>query len=295
MCSLPESERPVDRAAGMMEKILISLSGEPLVEAGSEDIPAEESMVTNAVMTAELEGITPALGYDGGKNLMNPWPMEVEESPVAGKDVISIPDDVVLISDEDVVSIPDAKELGRMMEDDYVSSGVVKLMSKEGTIRNTSLEESGLSEHMDVDIVLYQPHPSTLVHPSSPAPQVPRCTGSSVQPGSKHHQYDLSSLPEQSKELTLHQRLGPPVDIRASWPSRGGSLISWMTEQPPHMSRSSACPGPPLLLLSPPWSHIPTRPCFPRPYLPSHRRSPSSPGYPLHSPSPSSHCPLYRL
>src|SRR5258705_10722031 len=123
---------------------------------------------------------------------MNPQPMEVEESPVAGKDVISIPDDVISISDEDVVSIPDvilipdAKELRRMMEDDYVPSGVVKPMSKEGMIGNSSLEESELSQCMDVDIVLYQPCPSTLVHPSSPAPQVPRCTGSSVQPGSKH-------------------------------------------------------------------------------------------------------------
>src|SRR5260221_432656 len=222
MCSLPESERPVDLPPGMMEKILISSSGEPLVQAGSEDIPAEESMVTNAVMTAELEGITPASGYDGGKNLMNLQPMEVEESPVAGKDIISIPDDVLSISDEDVVSIPDvvlipdAKELRRMMEDDYMPSGVVKPISREGMIRNTSLEESGLSECMDVDIVLYQPHPSTLVHPSSPAPQVPRCTGSSIQPGSKHHQDDLSSLPKQSKESTLHQRLGQPVDLRAS-------------------------------------------------------------------------------
>src|SRR5260221_239841 len=270
MCSLLESERPVDLPPGMMEKILISLSGEPLVQAGSENIPAEESMVTNAVMTAELEGITPALGYDGGKNLMNPQPMEVEESPVAGKDVILIPDDVVSISDEDVVSIPDAEELRRMMEDDYVPSGVVKPMSKEGMIRSTSLEESGLSECMDVDIVLYQPRPSTLVHPSSLAPQVPRCTGSSIQPGSKRHRDDLSSSPKQSKELTLCQRLGPPVDIRASWPSWGGSLISWMTEQPPHMSRSSAHPGPPLLPLSPPQSHIPTCPHSPRPYLPSH-------------------------
>src|SRR5258707_4883936 len=286
MCSLLKSERPADLPPGMMEKILISLSGEPLVQAGSEDIPAEESMVTDAVMTAELEGITPASGYDGGKNLMNPQLMEVEESPVAGKDVILIPDDVI--------SIPDAKELRRMMEDDYMPSGVVKLMSKEGMIGNTSLEESGLSEHMDVDVVLYQPCPSTLVHPSSLAPQVPRCTGSSIQPGSKHHQDDLSSSPEQSKELTLCQRLGLPVDLQASWPSRGGSLISWMTEQPPHMSRSSACPGPPLLLLSPPWSHIPTRPCLPRPYLPSHRRSPSSRGYRRHSPSPSSHGPHYR-
>src|SRR5260221_8432501 len=262
----------------MVEKILISSSGERLVQAGSEDIPAKESMVTNAVMTAELEGITPASGYDGGKNLMNPQPMEVEESPVAGKDIISI---------------PDAEELRRMMEDDYVPSGVVKPMSKEGMIGNTSLEESGLSECMDVDIVLYQPCPSTLVHPSSPAPQVPRCTGSSVQPGSKRHRDDLSSLPEQSKELTLHQRLGPPVDIRASWPSRGGSLISWMTEQPPHMSRSSAHPGPPLLLLLPPQSHIPTHPCSPHPYLPSHRHSPSSRGYCCCSPLPSSHGPHY--
>src|SRR5260221_1709255 len=182
-------------------------------------------MVTDGVMTAELEGITPALGYDGGKNLMNPQPMEVEESPVAGKDVIPIPDDV-LISDEDVisipdvVSIPDAGELRRMMEDDYMPSGVVKPMSKEGMIRNA---ESGTSEHMDVDVVLYQPwpsmpRPSTLVHPSSPAPQVPRCTGSSIQPGSKCHRDDLSSSPKQSKELTLHQRLGPPVDLQASWP-----------------------------------------------------------------------------
>src|SRR5258707_10381258 len=169
MCSLLESERPMDLPPDMMEKILISSSGEPLVQAGSEDIPAKESMVTNAVMTAELEGITPASGYDGGKNLMNPQPMEVEESPVAGKD------------------IPDAEELRRRMEDDYMPSGVVKLMSKEGMIRNASLAESGLSEHMDVDIVLYQPCPSTLVHPSSLAPQVPRCTGSSIQPGSKCH------------------------------------------------------------------------------------------------------------
>src|SRR5258706_9095843 len=135
-------------------------------------------------MTAELEGITPASGYDGGKNLMNPQPMEVEESPVAGKDIISIPDDVVSISDEDVVlipdviSIPDAKELRRMMDDDYMPSGVVKVMSKEGMIGITSLEESGLSEHMDVDIVLYQPHPSTQLNPSSLPPQVPRCTES---------------------------------------------------------------------------------------------------------------------
>src|SRR5260370_27281988 len=153
--------------SGMMEKILISPSSEPLVQAGSEDIPAEESMVTNAVMMAELEGITPASGYDGGKNLMNPQPMEVEESPVAGKD---IPDDVVSISNEDVISIPDAEELRRMMEDDYMPSGVVKPMSKEGMIGNASLAESGLSECMDVDIVLYQPCPSTLVHPSSLAP-----------------------------------------------------------------------------------------------------------------------------
>src|SRR5260221_6159047 len=100
---------------------------------------------------------------------------------------------------------------------------------------------------MDVDVVLYQPHPSTLVHPSSLAPQVPRCTGSSIQPGSKHPRDDLSSSPKQSKELTLHQRLGPPVDIRASWPLQGGSLISWMTEQPPQMSHSPAHPGPPPL------------------------------------------------
>src|SRR5258705_13221484 len=80
MCSLLESERPADLPPGMMEKILISSSGEPLVQAGSEDIPAEESMVTDAVMMAELEGITPASGYDGGKNFMNPQPMEVEES-----------------------------------------------------------------------------------------------------------------------------------------------------------------------------------------------------------------------
>src|SRR5258707_8798978 len=278
MCSLLESERPMDLPPDMMEKILISLSGEPLVQAGSEDIPAEESMVTNAVMTAELEGITPASGYDGGKNLMNPQPMEVEESPVAGKDIISI---------------PDAEELRRMMEDDYMPSGVVKPMSKEGMIGNTSLEESGLSEHMDVDIVLYQPCPSTLVHPSSLAPQVPRCTGSSVQPGSKCCRDDLSSSPKQSKELTLCQRLGPPVDIQASWPSRGGSLISWMTEQPPHMSHSSACPGPPLLPLSPPWSHIPTRPHLPHPYLPSHCCSPSSHGYRRRSPLPSSCGPCY--
>src|SRR5258708_6266450 len=104
----------------------------------------------------------------------------------------------------------------------------------------------------------------------------------------------LSSSPEQSKELTLHQRLGPPVDIRASRPSRGGSLISWMTEQPPHMSCSSARPDPPLLLLSPPWSHIPTCPHSPHPYLPSHCCSPSSHGYRHHSPSPSSRGPHYR-
>src|SRR5260221_9826224 len=125
MCSLPKSERPADLPPGVVGEILISSSGEPLVQAGSEDIPAKESMVINAVMMAELEGITPASGYDGGKNPMNPQPMEVEESPVAGKDVISI---------------PDAEELRRMMEDDYMPSGVVKPMSKEGTIGDTSLE-----------------------------------------------------------------------------------------------------------------------------------------------------------
>src|SRR5260370_7748440 len=110
-------------------------------------------MVTNAVMRDELEGITAASGYDGGKNLMNPQPMEVEESPVAGKD---IPDDII--------SIPDAEELRRMMEDDYMPSGVVKPMSKEGMIGNASLAESGPSKFMDVDIVFYHPFPSTLVH-----------------------------------------------------------------------------------------------------------------------------------
>src|SRR5258708_13764006 len=67
-----------------------------------------------------------------------------------------------------------------------------------------------------------------------------------------------------------------------------------MTEQPPHMSHSSACPGPPLLLLSPPQSHIPTFPCSPCPYLPSHCCLPSSCGHCCHSPSPSSHTPHYR-
>src|SRR5258708_13152316 len=76
----------------------------------------------------------------------------------------------------------------------------------------------------------------------------------------------------------------PPVDLQASRLSWGGSLISWMTEQPPHMSHSSACPGPPLLLLSPPQSHIPTCPHSPHPYLPSCRCSPSSCGY--HPPWP---------
>src|SRR5260370_18122067 len=66
-----------------------------------------------------------------------------------------------------------------------------------------------------------------------------------------------------------------------------------MTEQPPHMSHSSACPGPPLLPLSPPRSHIPTHPRLPCPYLPSHRCSPSSHGYRCCSPSPSSHRPHY--
>src|SRR6266436_4188560 len=66
-----------------------------------------------------------------------------------------------------------------------------------------------------------------------------------------------------------------------------------MTEQPPHMSHSSACPGPPLLPLSPPWSHIPTCPHLPHPYLPSHHRLPSSHGYHCHSPLPSSHGPHY--
>src|SRR5258708_35464774 len=66
-----------------------------------------------------------------------------------------------------------------------------------------------------------------------------------------------------------------------------------MTEQPPHMSHSSACPGPPLLLLLPPWSHIPTCPCLPCPYLPSHCCLPSSHGYHHHSPSPSSPSPHY--
>src|SRR5258708_24980441 len=121
-----------------------------------------------------------------------------------------------------------------------------------------------------------------IIIPPTPAPQVPRCTGSSVQPGSKHCRDDSSSSPEQSKELTLHQRLGPPVDIQASQPLRGGSLISWMTEQPPHMSRSSAHPGPPLLPLLPPRSHIPTCPHLPHPYLPSCCHSPSSCGYHCH-------------
>src|SRR5258707_328924 len=66
-----------------------------------------------------------------------------------------------------------------------------------------------------------------------------------------------------------------------------------MTEQPPHMSQSSAHPFPPLLLLSPPWSHIPTCPHLPCPYLPSHHHLPSSGGYCRHSPSPSSHRPHY--
>src|SRR5260370_1392452 len=66
-----------------------------------------------------------------------------------------------------------------------------------------------------------------------------------------------------------------------------------MTEQPPHMSRSSACPGPPLLLLSPPQSHIPTHPHSPHPYLPSHHCLPSSCGYCHHSPLPSSCRPHY--
>src|SRR5258708_19802500 len=97
--------------------MLISSSGEPLGQAGSEDIPAEESMVTDAVMMAELEGITPALGYDGGKNLMNPQPMEVEESPVAGKDIL-----------DDVFSIPDAKELTSMMKHNYMPHPLFKLI-----------------------------------------------------------------------------------------------------------------------------------------------------------------------
>src|SRR5258708_313068 len=66
-----------------------------------------------------------------------------------------------------------------------------------------------------------------------------------------------------------------------------------MTEQPPHMSCSSARPGPPLLLLLPPQSHIPTCPHSPCPYLPSCCHSPSSHGYHHHSPSPSSHGPCY--
>src|SRR5258708_30295370 len=66
-----------------------------------------------------------------------------------------------------------------------------------------------------------------------------------------------------------------------------------MTEQPPHMSRSSAHPGPPLLLLLSPRSHIPTCPHLPHPYLPSHCHLPSSCGYCHHSPLPSSHGPCY--
>src|SRR5258708_39864921 len=85
----------------------------------------------------------------------------------------------------------------------------------------------------------------------------------------------------------------PPVDLQASRLSWGGSLISQMTEQPPHMSHSSACPGPPLLPLSPPWSHIPTCPLSSHPYLPSRHHSPSSHGYHCHSPSPSSCGPCY--
>src|SRR5258708_23689176 len=66
-----------------------------------------------------------------------------------------------------------------------------------------------------------------------------------------------------------------------------------MTEQPPHMSCSSAHPGPLLFPLSPPQSHIPTHPHLPCPYLPSHCHSPSSHGYCCHSPSPSSYRPCY--
>src|SRR5260370_456075 len=51
---------------------------------------------------------------------------------------------------------------------------------------------------------------------------------------------------------------------------------------PPHMSCSSACPGPPLLLLSPPQSHIPTHPHSPH----DHPSPPPSPHGPLCSPPP---------
>src|SRR5258706_1746307 len=119
----------------------------------------------------------------------------------------------------------------------------------------------GLLTHNDCDVLrakigLYRwVTPRTIILPTL-APQVPRCTGSSIQPGSKCHRDDLGSLPKQSKELTLRPRLGPPVDIRASWPSQGGSLISWMTEHATPMSRSSTRPGTDLLLLLPPRSHI---------------------------------------
>src|SRR5258707_99554 len=72
MCSLLESERPTDLPPCMMGKILISLSGEPLVQVGSEDIPAEAGMVTDAVMMDEMEGITHASGNDEGRIIMSP-------------------------------------------------------------------------------------------------------------------------------------------------------------------------------------------------------------------------------
>src|SRR5260370_13598185 len=118
------------------------------------------------------------------------------------------------------------------------------------------------------DGVLYQPQPST------PAFEVPQVSRSSVQPGSKCCQNDLSSSPKQSKELTLHQRLGPSADLPAPRPLQG-SLVAWITEQLPScMSHPHSSIHP----HSPPCLHLPC----------SHPHcSPSPHGYPHHSPLPS--------
>src|SRR5258708_16026711 len=54
MCSLLESERPTDLPPGMMEKILFSLSGEPLFQPGSEYIPPQKSLFTHTLFMTKL-------------------------------------------------------------------------------------------------------------------------------------------------------------------------------------------------------------------------------------------------
>src|SRR5258705_13841409 len=74
----------------LLELRFVSSSSETSRSSGT--IQTSQSSISSHPAFPDVEGITPALGYDGGKNLMNPQPMEVEESPVAGKDDFLIPD-----------------------------------------------------------------------------------------------------------------------------------------------------------------------------------------------------------